>query len=255
MLEFHIQKTPPPAALRCRLDKTLSGLKVAVVTPTFNRDRFLGQSFRYFRAQHNPFAALRWFVLDDSPARSGHPFFSGLPDVQYHWLDTRVPLGEKRNRLNRMAQTWGADIICSMDDDDWYGPGYVRDMAQLLLQNDACFAGSGSDYYYDAWNHRILLVPPVRENASCNAVLCYKTFVLGKRSYNSSAASGEEPAFIRRDPVLQHPAIQCVHLALAFAHNTVTKHNYVRNPRYQTTLSLDDFPMQDADREFYRGLT
>ena len=254
MPEAPPKKAPSSGALRCHLDKPLSSLKVAVVTPTFNRERFLGQSFRYFRAQHHPFAALRWFVLDDSPTRSQHPFCSGLSDVDYRWLDTRVPLGEKRNRLNRLAQTWGADIICSMDDDDWYGPSYAQDMAELLLQNDACFAGSGSDYYYDAWNHRILFVAPVRENASCNGVLCYKTFVLGERSYNSSAASGEEPAFIRRDPVLQHPAIQRVHLALAFAHNTVTKRNYVRDPRCQTALSLDDFPMQEADREFYRGL-
>jgi hypothetical protein len=254
MSQIQLQKTPLSGVLRSQLDKPLSGLKVAFVTPTFGRDHFLGQSLRYFKAQHNPFAALRWFILDDSPARSRHCFFSGTPDIEYHWRDTRVRLGEKRNILNRLAQTWGADIICSMDDDDWYGPSYAHDMAELLLQNDACFAGSGSDYYYDAHNHRILYVAPVRENTSCNGVLCYKTFVLGARSYNSDAAFGEEPAFLQRDPVLQHPAIERVHLALAFSHNTVTKRNYVLDPRCRTALTLADFPMQEADRQFYRGL-
>ncbi|WP_233865347.1 hypothetical protein [Paraburkholderia adhaesiva] len=87
-----------------RIDKTLSQLKVAVVTPTYNRERFLAQSHRYFGAQINPFAALRWFVLDDSPQRSEHGFFSDDPAVDYEWANERLPLGEKRNRLNRKAK-------------------------------------------------------------------------------------------------------------------------------------------------------
>lgn len=237
-----------------RLNKPLAELKVAVVTPTYERDRFLGQSLRYFRAQQHSCAALRWFVLDDSATRSQHAFFNDAPDLEYHWLATRTPLGEKRNRLNRLAQAWGADIICSMDDDDWYGPRYVQDMTDLLRSSDACFAGSGDDHYFDARGQRVLFINAVRDHMSCNGVLCYKSFVLGERAYDSGAASAEEPAFIRRDKVLQHPDVRRIHLALAFEQNTVSKRNYLRDPRCRTDLSLDDFPMQEADRQFYRSL-
>jgi glycosyltransferase involved in cell wall biosynthesis len=235
-----------------RLDKTVCELRVAVVTPTYQRDSFLAQTHRYFGAQANPFAALRWFVLDDSPQRSAHPFFATDPSVDYQWLPERVPLGAKRNLLNDHARRWGSDIICSMDDDDWYGPDYLSDMATLLLENDGCFAGSGDDYYYDARGQRVLFVPAPREAMSCNGVLCYKTFVLESRRYDASARSGEEMAFIQRDRVLQHPDVGRIHLALASGFNTVSKRGYLIDTKLRTTLTVDDFPMTEADRVFYR---
>lgn len=238
--------------LRYRLDKTVAELRVAVLTPTYRREPFLAQSYRYFRAQHNPFGALRWFVLDDSPARSAHAFFDDDPSVDYRWLRERVPLGEKRNLLNDSAAQWGADIVCSLDDDDWYGPHYLSDMATLLVENDACFAGSGDDYYYDARGERVLFVPAPRDAMSCNGVLCYKTFVLGSRRYDAAARSGEEMAFVQRDEVLQHPDVKRIHLALASGFNTVSKRVYLTDPKFRTALTLDDFPMTDADRAFYR---
>lgn len=243
---------PTENMLLHRLDKSTSDLKVAVVTPTYNRERFLAQVWRYFSAQTNPFAALRWFVLDDSPRRSAQPFFSSDPTVDYEWLPERLALGEKRNRLNEKAKRWGADIVCAMDDDDWYGPEYVSSLAALLLQSDACFAGSGDDYYYDPNRERVLFVPAVRENTTCNNVLGYKTFVLDSRSYNPSAKSGEEPAFIQRDRVIQHPDVRRIHLALASGLNTVSKRGYLIDPKLRTTLTLDDFPMTHSDRQFYR---
>jgi glycosyltransferase involved in cell wall biosynthesis len=244
-----------PTVLLHHLDKPITELKVAVVTPTFNRATYLGQSFRYFANQIHPFAETRWFVLDDSAERSSHSFSLDQAGVEYRWLSSRMPLGEKRNELNRMARAWGADIICSMDDDDWYGPSYLQDMAALLLEHDECFVGSGGDYYYDVRNGRILFVYAVRPHTSCNGVLCYKAHVLRERGYDGKLHSAEERSFIGRDKILQHPDIKRVHLALASAHNTVSKRNYLIDPRCRTTLSLDDLPMDEADKRFYRALT
>ncbi|WP_233865348.1 hypothetical protein [Paraburkholderia adhaesiva] len=139
-----------------------------------------------------------------------------------------------------------------MDDDDWYGPDYVSDMATLLLQSDACFAGSGDDYYYDPHGQHVLFIPAPRQSMTCNGVLCYKTFVLESRGYSPEARSGEEPAFIQRDPVLQHPDVRRIHLALASGLNTVSKRGYLINVTLRSTLTLDDFPMTDTDQRFYR---
>ncbi|WP_168664918.1 glycosyltransferase family 2 protein [Paraburkholderia sp. SG-MS1] len=237
------------------LGASIDTLRVAVVTPTRNRELFIGQTIRYFHAQRNPFRALRWFVLDDSDEASSHEYFGTSDrDVSYTWVGDVRPLGAKRNWLNDSAKEWGADIICSMDDDDWYGPDYLDDMATLLLQNEACFAGSGADWYFEPRGQRVLFIPAVREHMSCNAVLCYKAHVLDSRRYDEHARFGEEPAFIGQDRILQHPDIKNVHLALIGTHNTVTKRGYLRSPNLYTSFSLEDFPMEERDRNFYRSL-
>lgn len=236
------------------LDRPSHDLKVAVVTPSYARDAFLAQTYRYFKSQQGDFAARRWFVLDDSENRSQHAFFNDDDEVAYHWLAQRQTLGHKRNLLNDMAQEWGADIICSMDDDDWYGPEYLKDMTTILLASDRCFAGSGCDYYFDANSGKILFIPAVRDETSCNGVLCYKTKVLQWRRYDDSARMAEEGRFLLNEAILQHPDVKRIHMALAWKGNTVTKRNYVNTSRYHTDLTLDDFPMEEADRQFYRQL-
>jgi hypothetical protein len=227
--------------------------KIAIVTPSYGRPAYLNQVWSYIRWQRTA-AALRWFVLDDSP--EPHPEFHGreTPGLTYAWSSKRLVLGAKRNWLNVQALAWGAAYICAMDDDDWYGPSYVEDMQGILQASR--FAGSGEDHYYDVLTGRILFAAAVRPNSSCNGVLCYRAEVVAKGSrYSDTANSGEEPAFIGRDLVAQHPDVKRIHLALAHPGNTVSKRNYRIDPRCQTTLTLDDFPMREEHKAFYRALT
>ncbi|WP_233873448.1 glycosyltransferase family 2 protein [Paraburkholderia adhaesiva] len=237
-----------------RLDKEIDALRVAVVTPTFERSRFLAQTWKYFSYQQHPFAALRWFVFDDSAQPQENGFLHTDPRVEYMWTPYRVPLGGKRNTLNEKARAWGADIICSMDDDDWYGRSYLADMARLLLVHEGVFAGSGEDYYLFLKEWCVLRVLAVKPGTSCNGVLCYKAAVLDTRAYDGLARSGEERAFICNDFVAQHPDVSRIHLALAHSSNTVRKRGYLLNPALGTSMRLDDFPMDPEDIDFYSGL-
>ena len=107
--------------------------KVALLTPTYQRNHFLWQTLRYVKQQNMPNAQLRWFIFDDSTVISSHqPLFDSDVQIQYTWQAQKMTLGAKRNVLNDQAQRWGADFICSMDDDDWYGAGYVSEMVSLL---------------------------------------------------------------------------------------------------------------------------
>ena len=233
-------------------DKTM---KVAIVTPTYLRDAFLIQTLQYVLQQSAPWE-IHWFILDDSPESSRHAdTFGTYPQIHYEWLNEKIPLGKKRNLLNEQAVLWEADIICSMDDDDWYGPDYVKEMTTLLYSSDEIlFTGSGDDYYLNISNGDILKIPAVREYTSCNGVLCYKAEALKGRKYSDDAKFAEEHSFLNGVKVYQHPDIQKLHLALAHPNNTVTKKNYCRNETYRTELSLNDFPMQQADRLFYLNL-
>ena len=73
-----------------------------------------------------------WLILDDSPAPSA--FFMGLdhPRIRYqHYTGPRLTIGEKRNRLVRLA---AGGTIVHFDDDDFYAPNYLEFMAARLAK-------------------------------------------------------------------------------------------------------------------------
>lgn len=230
--------------------------RIAVVTPTWERPRLLLQTLRYFFAQDvmRP-ENLHWFVLDDSAAPSSISRIND-PRIHYVHLPRRATLGAKRNQLNEMARQWGADFICSMDDDDWYGPSYVGSMVALLQQQPGHqFAGSSKDYYYHLPTATVMQVGASGPDHSCNAVLCYRASALEGRRYDDSRQFGEEPSFLNGADVVQHPDIGKVHLALAHAGNTVSKESIFQTPACHTALQLSEFPMQPEDQAFYRRFT
>lgn len=238
-------------------------LKIAFVTPTWQRARFL--SHVLFCVQSQRFDRLpaavdaRWFVLDDSPQydrdfadlcrQPGH----GIP-VDYQWLETRLALGAKRNRLNQQALAWGADYICSIDDDDWYGPDYAQAMVALIDQSPAGLAGSSEDFYLDMQSGCILRFPPCGPWHSCHGVLCFNAAAARQSAYLDDRQSGEEPAFLKGRKVAQLPGIMLYHLGVIHSHNTVPKHKFARDPRVMTQLTLDDLPLLPASRDFYASL-
>ncbi|MDM0122206.1 glycosyltransferase [Variovorax arabinosiphilus] len=230
--------------------------KIAVVTPTFNRPELLVQTLRYFLAQDVVDSDnLHWFVLDDSPVPGSLASLQD-PRIHYRCLPSKISLGSKRNQLNAMAKAWGADFICSMDDDDWYGPQYVSSMVDLLVAKEDClFAGSSQDYYYHVASGKVLRVGASGPGHSCNGVLCYRVAALEGRKYDEGRNFGEEPSFLRGAFVAQHPDIQRVHLALAHAQNTVDKDPIYLAPACHTDLELSRFPMRTEDRLFYLSLT
>lgn len=235
---------------------TQEKLKIAVLTPTYQRDQYLLQTRSYFQRQQMKNAELHWFVLDDSiQISTHHHIFENTLGMSYVWNAEKVPIGAKRNQLNQMALKWGADFVCSMDDDDWYGATYVAEMTQLLLDYpEFKFAGSGVDYYYEVKKNRVLKIPAVTELSSCNGVLCYRAEILTSHFYKDTAGFAEERHFLTGFPVIQQPNIQKLHLTLAHATNTVTKKNYCYGDKYLVDLSLDDFPMQEQDKQFYLAL-
>lgn len=232
-------------------------LKVAVVTPSYERDYFLSQTLRYVQHQKIENIELRWFILDDSRSITQHlSTFQNSDYIEYEWSPLRLALGKKRNLLNQKAALWGADIVCSMDDDDWYGPQYITEMSNFLMSSDEIeFVGSGRDFYYDYLNQQILEIPESRAFSSCNGVLCYKASVIQFRKYKDTAQFAEEFHFLKNAKIHQYDNIHQLHLALAHPQNTVSKKNYLQNPKYKSALQLTDFPMQLVDQHFYLNLS
>jgi glycosyltransferase involved in cell wall biosynthesis len=110
--------------------RNISGM-VSIITPTYNRGRFLKNTLTYFR--HQSYQDVEWLILDDSPQEN--PDFTKLPDrnILYEHINKKLPIGEKRNLLVDMAK--GETIV--QFDDDYYAPDYVHAMASSLVNLNA----------------------------------------------------------------------------------------------------------------------
>ena len=108
---------------------------VSIITPTFNRQRFLPLVHRCVMAQD--LQDFEWLVDDDSPSPS--PYMQGLADrrVSYVHDATRRSIGTKRNALAERAH---GRIIAQFDDDDHYAAHYLSTMILVMRESDAAFA-------------------------------------------------------------------------------------------------------------------
>lgn len=129
---------------------------VSVISPT-NRPHMIGQIMQNFSRQTYPEKELvilthgfevSPFVLNELKDRFD------LPEVRIISADKSSTLGANLNTLTNVSQ--GA-IIARMDDDDWYGENYLRDMVNSLIISGAELAGKAASYiYFESTNQTIL---------------------------------------------------------------------------------------------------
>jgi glycosyltransferase involved in cell wall biosynthesis len=106
---------------------TMAQTKVSIVTPTWNREAFLPAIHACVRQQS--YENFEWLVLDDSETPSAELAGCQWDKLKYIHSTRRMSIGEKRNLLISEAS---GDIIVNFDDDDFYGPDYVKNRIEAL---------------------------------------------------------------------------------------------------------------------------
>lgn len=111
--------------------RSLSGPRVSVIVPTYNRPTYHARLYSVFAAQTYPYRDL--WIYDDSPQPS--QFFSWLvdPRVHYFWGPERASIGAKRNYLIEQS---GGEYIAHFDDDDFYARDYLAMMLSIIGSAD-----------------------------------------------------------------------------------------------------------------------
>lgn len=109
-------------------------MKISIITPTKDRDRFLPAIWECVKAQ--TIQDIEWLVHDGSPQAS--TFLEDLRSKDKrvrHFHDPQpMKIGAKRNVLIGEAK---GDVIVHFDDDDYYAPGYIEAMRTLLTNEGA----------------------------------------------------------------------------------------------------------------------
>ncbi len=230
---------------------------VSVITPTYNRRRFIPAAIACYKHQTYPHTRMEWVILDDG-TESVEDLFKeaakSLPNIRYIRHEEKLNIGAKRNILNKEAK---GDIIVCMDDDDYYPPERVAYAVRSLRSKPKVeLAGSSELYYYFSDLKEIWRIGPWPANHTTAGPLVYKRSYARTHSYDESLQKAEEPSFLEyyKHPTIQMDPMKCM-LVICHSENTHSKKQMISSkldplPK-KTSLKLKDFIKEPALRDFY----
>ena len=140
---------------------------VSCVMPTWNRRAFIPGAIDCFLKQS--YSNRELVILDDGE----QPIEDLIPKddrIHYHFENHRRITGDKRNRVNELAQ---GEIICHWDDDDWSGENRIEDQVKRLQKSGKPVTGYGTLYFWNIVTRQALIYISVMKGYVCGTTLCY----------------------------------------------------------------------------------
>lgn len=230
---------------------------VSVLTPTYNRRRFLPALIECYMAQEYPKSRMEWIVLDDGTDCVKDIFDEAakkIPNLRYIRLEEKKLIGAKRNILNKEAK---GDILVAMDDDDYYPPDRVKHVVFKFAQNPKVeLAGSSEIYMYYTDIKTIYKLGPYKPNHATNGTMAWKKSYAKSHLYDETVSFAEERSFLDD---YKHPMIQLdpfkVMLVISHSENTFDKkrlREQTNDPFVKKTeLAMKTFIRSPTLRNFY----
>jgi glycosyltransferase involved in cell wall biosynthesis len=234
---------------------------VTVITPTYNRRRFIPALIECFLSQTYPKDRMEWIVLDDG-TDSVQDLFDALaatkkvPNLRYIRHDgPKLLIGQKRNRLNAEAK---GEIIVAMDDDDFYSSERVSHVVLRFAQQPKVeLAGSSEIYMYYSDNQKIYKFGPYGPSHATNGTMAWRRSYALTHRYDETVTHAEERSFLDN---YKHPMIQLdpfkVMLVISHSENTFDKRKMreEKNPfTKETGMKLAAFIKSAKLREFFKA--
>jgi hypothetical protein len=232
---------------------------VSVITPTYNRRRFLGTAIACYEAQTYPKDRMEWVIIDDGVDSVADVFAEAakrIPNIRYIRHETRALIGAKRNELHREAK---GEIMVSWDDDDYYPPDRVSHVVDVFAQNpDISVAGCSTIYVYFSDRQEIYRLGPFSRRHATNGTMAVRRQFATTHFYDETVSHGEEESFLDN---FIHPLIQLsplrVMLVMSHDSNTFEKGQLRDNPRAassRTDLTLAHFIRDEKLREAFQAV-
>jgi glycosyltransferase involved in cell wall biosynthesis len=231
---------------------------VSVVTPTYNRRRFIPYLIKCYEAQTYRHDRMEWIILDDGQDKVKDLFDEAakrIPNIRYLALpeDEKLLIGAKRNRLNQEAT---GSIIVAMDDDDYYVPVRVAAVVMAFKRQPTYeLAGASEIYMYYTDIKIIYKLGPYNANHATNGTMAWRSSYSKKHLYDEIVTHSEERSFLED---YKHPMIQLdpykVMLVISHSENTFDKkamRDQVNPFMKKTDGKINDW-IRDGDiRAFY----
>lgn len=200
---------------------------VSIVTPTYNRRRFIPYLITMVEHQDYKKSRIEWIVLDDGQDKVKDLFDEAakrIPNLRYIPLDEKLTIGAKRNKLNEEAK---GSIIVAMDDDDYYPACRVSAVVNAFKQKPNAtkeLAGASEIYMYYSDIKTIYKLGPYNPNHATNGTMAWRASYAKTHRYDETVTHSEERSFLED---YKHPMIQLdpfkVMLVMSHSENTFDK--------------------------------
>ena len=235
---------------------------VSIVTPTYNRRRFIPALIKMIQSQTYPINRIEWLIYDDGQEEIKDLIDEArksLPKTFFIWSEEKLTIGEKRNSLNDRAR---GEIIVAMDDDDFYFPERVSEAVYALTtKRDGVkyeLAGSSEAYMFFTDTKEIWKAGPYFHGHATNGTMAWTKNYALKHRYDETVAYAEEKSFLEnyKNPLVQLNPMK-VMLVMSHSDNTFDKTELrkTENPwLVKTSLKINDFIEDPELREFFNGL-
>lgn len=231
---------------------------VSIVTPTYNRRRFIPSLIKMVQTQTYPRDKMEWIVYDDGQEEVRDLFEAqraNLPELKFIWSEDKMTLGEKRNRLNEEAS---GNIIVAMDDDDFYFPERIEEAVKALTNTKFQLAGSSEVYMYFTDTREIWKAGPYFQGHATNGTMAWTKQYARTHRYDEHVAFAEERSFLEeyKNPLIQLDPKK-VMLVMSHSDNTFDKtelRTATNTLLVKTVLKMKDFIKDSELYDFYSNL-
>lgn len=230
---------------------------VSVVTPTYNRRRFIPWIIECYKAQTYPKNRMEWIILDDGQDSVQDLFAEAaktIPNIRYIREPTKMLIGAKRNILNKEAR---GEIIVCMDDDDYYMPERVAHVVTRFKQSPHIqLAGSSEIFMYYTDNKEIYKLGPYGPRHATNGTMAWRKEYGATHSYDESVTHAEEKSFLDNyaNPMIQLDPMKIM-LVMSHSENTFDKKKFRDQPNNpfvkKVAMKLRDIIKNPKMRAFF----
>ena len=239
-------------------------IEVSVVTPTYNRRKFIPTLITIYKNQTYPKDKMEWIIIDDGRDKVKDLFEEAsqvIPNIRYIAKDEKMRLGAKRNELNLEAK---GQIIVAMDDDDYYPPERVQQVVNAFKNNPSIdLAGSSEMMLYYTDNKKVYSLGPFHPNHATNGTMGWRKRYSNIHKYDEYVTKAEETSFLDnyKNKMIQLDPKQTM-LVICHNDNTVDKSDLrqehltqgIHSKLKETMYKLDNFVKEQSLIEFYTKL-
>ena len=205
-------------------------MNVSILTPTYNRKKFLTFLAIMIEEQTYPLDKIEWIVIDDSNESNQewfekHHLQDKLHRIYYQHFKNHIKIGEKRNLVKKNAN---GDILIHMDDDDYYGMNYVETIVNVFKKSTNIHVVGASTIYLIYPELPFLYKSgPFHKNHTCGGFMSYRKEYANNHNYNPNASKAEEKQFLNywTTPVFQILNSSNIYMAIVHQNNTVNKYS------------------------------
>lgn len=198
---------------------------VSVVTPTYNRRKFIPTLIELYRNQTYDKEMMEWIIIDDGRDKVEDLFLEAsktIPNIRYIYKDEKMRIGAKRNLLNQEAKGY---YIIAMDDDDYYPPNRVDSVVKAFTKYPKVdLAGCSEMHMYYTNLKQIYTIGPFSSTHATNGTMAWTKRYSDTHKYDEYVTMAEEVSFLDnyKHQMIQLDPLDTI-LVICHTDNTVDK--------------------------------